>query len=421
MTAPAMAAAECAARDSYGRLLAFLAGRSRDLAAAEDALADAFERALRTWPRDGVPDRPEAWLLTVARRLQHNTRRNAGVGLAAGESLAILAEAAQAEAETTGFPDERLKLLFLCAHPAIDAAIRTPLMLQTVLGLNAQQIGAAFMVAPAAMGQRLVRAKAKIRDAGIAFATPALADLQERLQAVLEAVFAAYGTAWQDATGTDPMLRDLSDEALFLARLLAELLPQEPEALGLLSLILHSRARQAARRDASGAFVPLQEQDTRLWDAASIKEAEAHLLAAASLGRPGRFQLEAAIQSAHADRARSGVTPWHDLLNLYEALMHHAPTLGAALARAVCVGEVHGAAAALAAMAELAGEAALYQPFWAARAHWQARAGHPEAARSYEEAIRLARDPALQAFLRARQALTSQLLQPCPAPPADSR
>ncbi len=416
-----MAAAERAARDSYGRLLAFLAGRSRDLAATEDALADAFERALRTWPRDGVPERPEAWLLTVARRLRYNARRSEDVGQAASATLQVLAEAAQAEADMADFPDERLKLLFLCSHPAIDATIRTPLMLQTVLGLNAQQIGAAFMVAPAAMGQRLVRAKAKIRDAGIAFATPSRADMQARLQAVLEAVFAAYGTAWQDATGADPMLRDLSDEALFLARLLAELLPQEPEARGLLALILHSRARQAARRNAAGDFVPLQEQDTRLWDAALMKEAEANLLAAAALGRPGRFQLEAAIQSAHADRFRSGVTPWPSLLGLYDTLLHHAPTFGAAVARAACLGEVYGPDVALHAMADLAPDAVTYQPFWAARAHWQARAGHPEAARSYDEAIRLAGDPALRAFLAARRALISPWQPPCPEPPADIR
>ncbi|MBN8893110.1 MAG: hypothetical protein J0H91_22745 [Rhodospirillales bacterium] len=312
MTDPARAAAEAAARASYGRLVAWLAARTRDVAAAEDALADAFAAALRTWPARGVPDRPEAWLLTTARRNLGHAARHRLVRAAAAPTLHLLATAAQDRDEAGAFPDERLKLLFVCAHPAIDPAMHTPLMLQSVLGLDAARIAAAFVVAPAAMGQRLVRAKAKIRDAGIRFAVPGPADLPARLAPVLDAVYAAFGTAWDaPPRGEEPggPAANLGEEAIWLARLIASLLPEEPEALGLLALLLHCQARQPARRDAAG-FVPLSAQDPALWSAPLIAEAEAALLRACALGRIGRFQLEAAIQSAHAGRARGAAVDW---------------------------------------------------------------------------------------------------------------
>ena len=233
-------AVDQAARDSYGRLLAYLASRSRDLAAAEDALADAFRRALETWPRTGVPARPEAWLLPVARNRLLDAARHARVHASTLPTLVALpAEAAQLASVDDPFPDERLKLLFVCAHPAISPAIRTPLMLQAVLGLDAARIGAAFVVQPWAMGQRLSRAKAKIRDARIRFEVPPPHELASRLEAVLDAVYAVYGSGWDDLTGADPRRRDLTHESIELGRLLVQLLPAEPEARGLLALMLH--------------------------------------------------------------------------------------------------------------------------------------------------------------------------------------
>ena len=217
---------ERAARDSYGRLLAYLAARSRDLAAAEDALADAFRAALETWPRDGVPDKPEAWLLTTARRKLLDAKRHRHVQSAAAYELLVLADEAEDFAEANNvFPDERLKLLFVCAHPAIDPAARTPLMLQTVLGLDAVRIASAFLVKPSAMGQRLARVKTKIRDAGIAFELPQERELPERLDAVLEAIYAAYGSGWDDVAGADARRKGLAAEALYLGRLLLHLMP----------------------------------------------------------------------------------------------------------------------------------------------------------------------------------------------------
>ena len=320
-------AAEAAARNSYGRLVAILAARNRDIAAAEDALADAFVAALRSWPESGVPANPEAWLLTAARNQAINAVRHQAVAQAVGADLALLQD--PWAPEPTDLPDDRLKLLFVCAHPAIDEAVRTPLMLQTVLGLDAVQIGAAFLVAPATMGQRLVRAKAKIRDAGLRFELPTADDMPARLQEVLHAIYAAYGTSWDQIAGAQGGVHDLAQEAIFLCRLLVELLPQEPEPRGLLSLMLYCESRRAARRSASGGFVPLADQNPRLWSRDMIIEAENHLTQASQAGRFGRFQCEAAIQSVHCDRQRSGVTDRDALVKLYRALVEVAPTAGA--------------------------------------------------------------------------------------------
>jgi len=242
------AAAERAARTSYGRLVAFLAARSRDVAAAEDALSEAFVDALETWPVRGVPRNPEGWLLTTARRRLLDAGRHDRVRAKAPIDLAAEI-AAPAEDSDVVFPDERLKLLFVCAHPAIDEAARTPLMLQTVLGLDAARIASAFLTAPAAMGQRLVRAKAKIRDAGVRFEVPDGPDLPARLGPVLDAVYVAYGSGWDDVAGADPRRKGLADEAVWLGGVLVELLPAEPEAAGLLALMLYCESRRAARRD----------------------------------------------------------------------------------------------------------------------------------------------------------------------------
>src|SRR5262245_15275627 len=296
------------ARSSYGRLLAYLSSRTRDLAGAEDALGDALVSALTTWPRDGVPQNPEAWLLTAARNRLVDRARQTRVREDHADTLGLLLGGSGGTGSGDEFPDERLKLFFVCAHPAIDPSLHTPLMLQTVLGLDAARIAQAFLVQPAAMGQRLVRAKKKISEAGIPFEVPPERDRPARLAAVLEAVYAAYGIGWDEAVGADPRGRDLVSEAVWLARALRQQMPGEPEARGLLALMLFCEARQSARRTASGAYVPLSEQDPAKWSIAMIREAEVELSAAARMGRIGRFQLEAAIQSVHCERAWTGRT-----------------------------------------------------------------------------------------------------------------
>ena len=397
------AAAELAARSSYGRLLAYLAAQSRDVTAAEDALGEAFVAALETWPRAGVPDKPEAWLLAVARRRLIDGARHAKVEDVAAAALRIEVDRAEQEASSKAlFPDERLKLLFVCAHPAIDEPARTPLMLQTVLGLDAARIASAFLVAPAAMGQRLVRVKAKIRDAGIRFEIPEPRELPSRLEAVLDAIYAAYGSAWEDVAGADPRRQGLAEEAIWLGRLVTGLLPDEPEAQGLLALMLHCAARREARRNADGRYVPLTSQDVALWSRPLFEEAEAILATASKARKPGRFQLEAAIQSVHAQRAGTGRTDWEAIALLYEGLIRLAPTIGAQVGAAAALAEAKGDDAGLAALEAIPPDAvSAYQPYWALRAHLLKRLGRPaEASEAYARAIGLSEDPAVRQFLR---------------------
>jgi len=385
-------AVEHAARDAYGRLVAWLGARARDIAGAEDALSDAFAAALATWPRTGVPARPDAWLLTAARRRMIDAARRRRTRDAAIPTLLL----AIGEDDDSDFPDERLKLLFVCAHPAIDPAARTPLMLQAVLGLTAADIAAAFLTSPAAMGQRLVRAKEKIRAAGIGFRIPDPADLPDRLDAVLDAIYAAYGTGWEDAAANA-----LADEAIWLARLLASLLPTEPETIGLLALLLFCESRRPARRTAAGRFVPLSEQNTALWSAPLRAEAQSLLAHAATFARHGRFQLEAAIQSVHAARADSGQTDWNTIALLYEGLLAIAPTTGVAVGRAAALAEARDPAFALHELDALDPAAvATYQPYWALRANLLRRLGQ-DATPALTRALALTTDPALAAYLRA--------------------
>ena len=396
-------AAELAARASYGKLVAYLSAWSRDVAAAEDALGDAFLEALDTWPRTGVPAKPEAWLLTVARRRLIDNARHAKVEETAAAALRMMLERAEAEASTnTVFPDRRLALLFVCAHPAIAEAARTPLMLQTVLGLDAARIAQAFLVAPATIGQRLVRVKAKIRDAGIHFEVPGAHELPARLDSVLEAIYAAYGSGWEDVAGADPHRQSLAEEAIWLGRLVVRLLPDEPEGKGLLALMLHCEARRRARRDARGAYVPLQRQDLTLWSRAMIDEAEAMLSTAATAKRPGRFQLEAAIQSVHARRVITDHTDWEAIALLYEGLLHLAPTIGARVGHAAALGEARSPESGLSALGRIPSEdVADYQPYWALRGHLLKRLGRTAEARgAFERAVELSHDPAVRDFLR---------------------
>jgi predicted RNA polymerase sigma factor len=405
----ARSTAEAVARRSYGKLVAFLASRTHDVAAAEDALSEAFASALADWPRNGCPANPEAWLLTVARRKMIDSYRGQRREIS-GEDLQLTVEglgAAAIAAETpTQIPDQRLALMFVCSHPAIDAGIRAPLILQVILGLNAEAIASAFLMSPAAMGKRLVRAKEKIRQAGIPFVVPEPEELSGRFDAVLDAVYAAFAEGWSDPGGTDVARRDLTEEAMFLARLVTELLPQEPEALGLLALMLHAEARRRARRRADGEYVPLAEQDPALWDPQMIDEAEALLLRASALGTIGRYQLEGALQSAHVDRCRTGRANWDEVVRIYDALFALAGSPVVAINRALAVAESHGANAGLEALEQVASDARLaeYQPYWAARAELLAKAGESgEARQAYDIAIGLERDPAVRRFLQKRQ------------------
>lgn len=390
------------ARSSYGRILAYLAYKFRDIAAAEDALAEAFAAALKTWPHTGVPDSPEGWLMTAARRNLLQMHRHAQVEYDPAVTV-LLVDTSHTAPELAAFPDERLKLLFACAHPAIDASIHTALMLRTVLGIEAEKIAAAFLISPKAMAQRMVRAKAKIRLAHIRFEVPEAADLPSRMQAVLEAIYAAFGLAWDDQ-----IKQDLSDEAIYLADLVASLLPDKAEPAGLLALLLFCDARRAARYviepHGHTQFVPLHSQDTALWDKPRIDQANRILWHASGLRQPGPFQLEAAIQSAHCQRLYTGVVPWQSICLLYQQLLKISPTLGAQVGHAVALGESEDANAALTALDTIAAghDVRGYAPFWAARAHWQAQIGDAKAVKSYQTAWRLQTREAQRAYLQGK-------------------
>ncbi len=402
------AAAEDVARASFGRLVAYLTARTRNIAAAEDALSDAFRAALETWPERGIPEKPEAWLMRAARNVVLDHQRHEKVVDGAADTLALMTE--ELSETRADFPDERLKLLFVCAHPAIDEAVRTPLMLQIVMGLDAARIASAFLTAPATMGQRLVRAKTKIKIAGIAFEIPERENLSERLEAVLDAIYAAFGIGWDDAAGADPKRRGLSAEAIWLARLVVTLLPDAQEAKGLLSLMLYSEARRGARRDRQGAYVPLSEQDVGLWDRALIREAERHLHAALDATGPGRYCMEAAIQSAHVVRLIDNRDNWREIAALYDKLIDFAPTMGALVSRAAALSEAFGPRAGLDALAELPKDRTRnYQPYWAVRAAILARtAAIDAAAEAYTMSIGLTEDVAVRRYLLTRKAQLSE-------------
>lgn len=396
MTDPHHRAAEIA-RDAYGKLLAIVARHSGDIAAAEELLSEAFQRALETWPVRGEPANPEGWLVAVARNRLRDRLKSAAHRTRVSHTE--LDELASAAVEGGDLVDRRLELLFVCAHPAIDSALRTPLMLQTVLGFDAESIGAAFGIAKVAMAQRLVRAKRKIKAAQIPFVVPEAREMPGRLEAVLEAIYGAYSLQLWDP--------ERSGEALYLADLVVRLLPDEPEVLGLASLLGFISSRETARvRD--GVAVPLTDQDPADWDHHRIDMAEELLHRARSFGTLGRFQLEAAIHSAHCERRHTGTTQWGAVLQLYEGLLQLAPTIGAAVARAAAVGEAVGPEAGLAALEAVDNDAQqTFQPAWATRAHLLARLGrHDEARQAFDHAIALTREPVDRAYLqRARSVL----------------
>jgi RNA polymerase sigma-70 factor, ECF subfamily len=406
--ADARAVAARVARESYGKLVAYLAAASRDVPGAEDALADAFASALAVWPHQGAPSNPEGWLATAARRRLIDAARRRRTADQGSEALELIdSELKEAADAQDGIPDRRLALMFACAHPAIEEAIRAPLMLQTILGLDAAAIASAFLVSPATMGQRLSRAKTKIRLAGVPFKIPEREDLPERLGVALEAIYAAFSHGWAEAFSDDPRGRNLAEEAIWLGRVVVSLIPNEPEAMGLLALMLYAHSRREARRDTHGRYVPLSEQAIERWDLAAIVEAEGLLRAASALGAPGRFQLEAAVQSAHAARRLTGTTDWEAIAVLYDALFALTASPVVAVNRAAAVARARGAAAGLKLLDEVQANSDLtgFEPYWVARADLCAKLGDSDAARSaYGLAIGLQTDPAARAFLIERLA-----------------
>ncbi len=401
------------ARASRGRLVAMLAVASRDISAAEDAVSEAFASALQKWPSD-FPRNPEGWLMTVARNRLRDAAKSAFTRTSvplepAHEDHETMSQDAHQE-HLTDIPDQRLKLMFACAHPSINPAIRAPLILQTVMGLEAADVARLFALPAAAMSQRLVRAKVKIRDAGIPFRIPDRGEMAERLESVLEAVYGIYADSWEN--GAADVMEDRGVEALYLAELTAELLPAEAEALGLAALITYSAARDSARRDGNSDYVPLGSQDPALWDKRLTLRGDRYLRLALERRQTGRFQLEAAIQCAHMARRGSGVTDWAAVLMLYEGLIALAPSLGAAVARAAAVGEAHGPEAGLRAL-RLIDDAGrrTFQPAFACEAHLQAKAGNlDEALKANRRAIDLCTSAPMRRHLeKERQRLNAQL------------
>jgi predicted RNA polymerase sigma factor len=411
---PAAHAAGLAARDSYGRLLALLSASTSDIASAEDALADAFERALRTWSAQGVPGRPDAWLLTVARNRLRDHWKSAAARQAfpLGAELEALAQAGDLDVEA--IPDRRLELMLVCAHPAIERAAHTPLMLNTVMGFTAAQVGLAFAVPAPTMATRLVRAKKRIKAARIPFRLPDRSLLPGRMTAVLEAVYGGYVIDW---ASTGPQAGQLPSEALYLAEVLTMLVPGDPEAHGLAALVQLSASRAPARLDEDGRFIPLADQDPSLWDSQLIDRAHEHLRAAHARGKLGRFQLEAAIQAVHCARRQAGPTDWPTLLTLHRLLHAIAPSLGSGVALAAATARVEGPAAGLAvldAVVQDAGQPArCFQPTRATRAHLLDQLGRSEeAAAAFDGAIELTHDDAERQYLLRQRDHASQHSRP---------
>jgi predicted RNA polymerase sigma factor len=408
------------ARVSHGRLVAILASRSRDIAASEDAVANAYRAALEVWPSKGLPANPEAWLMRAAKNSLVDKARSAFSRTStslyddSGEAMEIPMKDPDSEFED--LPDHRLKLMFAAAHPAIDASIRAPLIMQTVLGLEAAEIARLFCLPVATMAQRLVRAKSKIRDVGIPFEVPDREHWPERIEAVLEAVYGAYSAGFNSAAPDqqgEPTTDERCADALQLADMLAVLLPEEPEALGLAALIAFSASRAGARLSSDGKLVPLDEQDPYLWDAQLVARAAEFLSVAAQYGVMGRFQLEAAVHAVHADRRRTGQTNWSAIVHLYGGLLTLAPTRGVIVARAYAVSKWKGISDGQAALGMLSDEE--IQTFPAAlvcRAHFSAESGERIGAlRDLECAIKLLEPGVEQRYLQTKyEALRSTIL-----------
>jgi RNA polymerase sigma-70 factor, ECF subfamily len=399
-------AVERAARESFGRLVSYLAWQWRDIAAAQDALGDALVKALEVWPREGVPDSPDAWLLTVAKRQLLQMARHDKLRF--DPAVTTLLAIDEAEEHIFTIPDARLKLLFVCAHPAIDEKVRIPLMLQTVLGLEVADMAHALLLSPTALAQRLVRAKQKIRSTGLRFEEPEARELPERLHHVLESIYGAFGLSVDAMDGAEARVIDLKDEALYLCSIVSQLLPDSAEAKGLLALMTFSNARRAAQVDAQGRFVPLARQDIQLWDKNAIVQADQLLWVAAQLRTPGPFQLEAAVQSAHCQRLFTGQIPWPGISSLYQQINMFYPTEGACVAGAVALAEAGDVAAGLKQLDSMNRDTVKsFQPWWVARGHllsMQGTTAASEADAAYQTAIGLTTQQKIRDYLESVRA-----------------
>jgi RNA polymerase sigma-70 factor (ECF subfamily) len=393
-------------REAGDRIRAALAVRFRDLDMAEEAFAFASLRAVETWSRDGPPRDPAAWLYAVGRRRAFDIGRRAKVRTAAVHDTPEPAPDPETilMAAFEPIPDERLRLIFICCHPALAPEARIALTLRTLCGLSVERIARAWLTTEVAMMQRLTRAKRKIRDARIRFEIPEPDAWPERLDAVLATLEIAYAQAYEDAALASDAA-DLAGETLRLSGLLADLLPDEPEVLGLAALIRFTESRRPARLDDRGAMIPLSDQDVGLWDGRLIGEAATLMRRAAGIGRSGPYQLMAAIHATHAARMETGVTAWGDVARLYDMLLSVRPSAVAEVNRAVAVGEAESPEAGLAALGAVAGQARLetWLPYQAARAGLYAKAGRDaEAAEALRAALALGPAPAERMFLEHR-------------------
>jgi RNA polymerase sigma-70 factor (ECF subfamily) len=395
-------------RTEWGRIVAALIGSTGDWDLAEECAQDAFARALQTWPRDGVPERPGAWLTTVARnRAVDRLRRTAVEAVKVREALelSILDEPGPRDENGSGIADDRLRLIFTCCHPALALDARVALTLRTLAGLNTAEIARAFLVPEATMAKRLVRAKQKIRSAGIPYRVPPAHLLPERTSGVLAVLYLLFNEGYAASAGADHVRHDLCEEAIRLARLLASLVPGEPEVLGLLALMLLHDSRRAARVDADGDLVTLEDQDRSLWDRQKIADGDAILETAARMGHPGPYQLQAAIAVGHASAPAAQDTDWPVIVRLYDRLLQFAPSPIVELNRAVAVAMAEGPQVGLALVEQVAAVGVLddYGLLWATRADLLRRMGRAEdAAAAYREALARAGTDAERRFFSQR-------------------
>ncbi|EOD69145.1 RNA polymerase sigma factor [Amycolatopsis vancoresmycina] len=394
-------AVAAAFREEWGQVVATLIRITGDWDLAEECAQEAFALALRTWPRDGVPDRPGAWLTTAARHRATDRLRRDAVGAAKLREAARMPVPDEPEPDDSGVTDDRLRLIFTCCHPALATEAQVALALRTLAGLSTAEIARAFLIPEATMSQRLVRVKRKIRHARIPYRVPPAHLLPERTHAVLGVLYLTFNEGYSASTGPDLLRPDLAAEAIRLARVLARLMPDEPEVLGLLALMLLQHARRETRIGADGVLVPLEEQDRTRWDHTAITEGTAILETALRRRRPGPYQIQAAIAACHATAAHPADTDWVQIAGLYDQLRHHVPSAVVDLNRAIAVGMADGPAAGLALLEDL--PLTGYHLLAATRADFLRRLGrHAEAAHWYAEARDLAGTDAERAYLSRR-------------------